>query len=228
MIQEPIILFEDKHILIIHKPCGMVCEAQRKNTFQNVEQWVLEYYKSSGQKAKNLIVGICHRLDRPVSGVMMIAKKPAALKILNSMFQKRLVKKYYQALVESDASQIPFSPKLYHIKDEQKIMAIVSDQASEASKPIKSEFECVDVGSNYSIVKVRIITGKYHQIRASLSFLGLPVWNDFQYGAIKRMDLEAIGLQATQLDFNHPITNAPMSVSIENTLVQDFVDQSKD
>ncbi|MBK7811785.1 MAG: RluA family pseudouridine synthase [Saprospiraceae bacterium] len=226
MIQEPSILYEDKYILIIHKPCGMVCEAQRKNTFQNVEQWVLDYYKSSGQKAKNLIVGICHRLDRPVSGVMMIAKKPAALKVLNSMFQKRLVKKYYHALVESDASQIPFSPKLYHNKDEQSIMAIVSDQASEDSKPIKSEFECLEANAKFSIVKVRIITGKYHQIRASLSFLGHPVWNDHRYGGIKRMGLEAIGLQATQLDFNHPTTNAPMSISIENTLVQDFVDLS--
>ncbi|MBK9272150.1 MAG: RluA family pseudouridine synthase [Saprospiraceae bacterium] len=224
MTEIPLIVFEDKHLMVLDKPAGMVCEAGQKANKLSVQQWVLEHFITSGQKAKNLIAGICHRLDKPVSGLMVVAKKPSSLKELNLMFQRKLVHKYYHALVEADASAIPLHPSLFLLKDEKIVKAIVKDQPATGYKTIKSEFECIEHNAEYSVLKIRIYTGRFHQIRSSLSFLGFPVWNDQLYGAKYRSDIAGIGLQATRLDFVHPISREPMSFSIENRLKHQFID----
>lgn len=199
------VVFEDKALIVINKPPGLACEPGRSQDLDCVQSRVLAHYRDSGQKAKNLIAGICHRLDRPASGILAVAKKASVLKVMNQLFEKGSVRKEYLALVEGNVLAMAPVPRLWHRKNDKLFKAEIKTEPGPGFREIRADFECIHASWDYSLVRVRLYTGKYHQIRASLGFLGHPVWNDQHYGASQRTEQIRIGLHASRLEFDHPL-----------------------
>lgn len=186
----------------MNKPGGLLVE--HSPHFPSVEDWAQHYISKHEKKP---FVGIIHRLDRSVSGALLLAKRKAALKDLNEQFRERQVQKIYLALVEKTPPQAQGTLTHWLCKDQAAKKAIVFD------KPVKDTAECrLDyqiIGKNNAgiILEIQLHTGKFHQIRAQLAAIGCPILGDRKYGAALPYQPEAIALHAWKLRFRNPLTN---------------------
>ncbi len=204
------ILFEDNYILAINKPADLQVEADAWGN-PSVERAVAEYFKTAFPWKKQLIVGIVHRLDRPASGILILAKTPLALKLINQQFEQRTVVKKYLALVEGkmpdDAGEIIDWLK----KDSTERRAVVSTQNDAQAQESRLIYKVLETGKDKSLLAIELLTGRYHQIRAQLSARGCPIVGDKRYGSSLSAG-EVICLHAHQLTFKHPKTGETMTI----------------
>nr|ACN58990.1 ribosomal large subunit pseudouridine synthase D [uncultured bacterium BLR19] len=151
-----------------------------------------------------------HRLDRPVSGVVLFAKQRAVLKNLSEQFAGRKVKKFYQAFTE----QMPASAKgrLEHWHRKEKKKAVLYDKEVPYAEKATLEYEVVPISSGRFVWTIELHTGKYHQIRAQLASVGCPIIGDIVYGSTLPYKTDAIALCAWKLIFFHPVTNESIIV----------------
>jgi len=204
------IIFEDKDLIVVVKPAGLACEPDAAKVYENLQDQVLQYYKSSGQKAKNLIAGLANRLDRQTSGLMVLAKKASILVKLNQLFAEDKVFKKYLGVVEGNFGQKEIPQKLFLKKNPNKFKAEIFPFPKAGFKPIETTAVQLDYSDGLSLLDIELRTGRYHQIRATLSYLGHPMWNDLHYKAPKRIDDKRIALHAWQIEFPHPKSNEKM------------------
>mgnify|MGYP001271240050 CR=1 FL=1 len=202
------ILHETPRWLAVNKSAGIAVERSPYG-YPSVEDEVRDYIS---QHHRNPYVGIVHRLDRPVSGVLLLAKKPSALKALHEVFRERKVRKFYFALVEKE----PPSPKgqLRHwlFKDLKNKRAVLYDQPAKNALECRLDYRVVEPVEGLWKVEVELFTGKYHQIRAQLAAIGCPVAGDEKYGATLPWQANAIALHAHKLIWNDPYSGAPITV----------------
>lgn len=195
------ILFEDKFLLIVDKPTGIAVEKISPQVI-TLESLAYAHLLLSDKKP---FVGIVHRLDRPTSGVILFAKKPSILKIMNAQFEKRKVQKHYLALVDGEIPDLSGSLKDYHHKDFLQKKAIISDQKNKENKEVKLKYKKINLIGHRTLLNIELVTGKYHQIRAQFASIGFPIAGDVLYGG-KLWKREGVGLHASELHFNHPET----------------------
>ncbi|MES2566901.1 MAG: RluA family pseudouridine synthase [Bacteroidota bacterium] len=201
------ILYEDETILICNKPAGLMVEPDRNN-FPNLLQKVKQYLKEKTGEHHPYVQHL-HRLDRPVSGVVLFTKKKEYLRNLSEQFAQRQVKKYYVALTDSAPAgwlPEPQHPQLlehWHRKEKKK--AVLVTEGTEFAEKVKLDYSIVPQG-NYFLWNIRLYTGKFHQIRAQLSSLGCPILGDVLYGSTVSYKPNAIALHAAKLVFQHPVT----------------------
>jgi RluA family pseudouridine synthase len=188
------ILFEDKFLLIVNKAAGIAVEKISPQII-TLEDLVYSHLLLT---AKKPFVGIVHRLDRPTSGIILFAKKPSVLKIMNAQFEKRTVRKYYVALVDGEIPNPSGSLKDYLHKDFFQKKAIISNQKS-------------NLIGHRTLLNIELLTGKYHQIRAQLASMGFPIAGDVLYGG-ELWKREGIGLHASALQFDHPETKERITI----------------
>lgn len=205
------ILYDTPSLFAIDKPCGVVVERD-PHGYPSVEEW-----------AQGLLpwVGIVHRLDRAVSGVLLLAKKKSALRELNRQFEERTVEKIYLALVE----RAPEAPRavLEHWlgKDQKNKRALVSRAGAKGAFECRLEYELRETFPDGSaLLEVRPHTGKFHQIRAQLSAIGCPIVGDEKYGAGRVFAPNCIALHAWRLGFDDPATGARVVVTAPSDLVK--------
>lgn len=200
---EPSILLETEDLLLLNKPAGMVVERDRYE-YPSVEVWVWNYLQKT---SKRPFVGIVHRLDRPVSGVLLIAKKPSILKLLNEQFREKMVKKTYLAI----CSRKPPDTKgqLHHWiqKDQKNKIALVFSVAEKNRAACRLSYQLLDQQEGLSLLKVNPETGKFHQIRAQFAAVGCPIAGDLKYGSAVGHIENGICLHALELGFQDPKTN---------------------
>jgi RluA family pseudouridine synthase len=201
------ILFEDKFLLIVNKAAGIAVEKISPQII-TLEDLVYAHLLLT---AKKPFVGIVHRLDRPTSGIILFAKKPSVLKIMNAQFEKRTVRKYYVALVDGEIPNPSGSLKDYLHKDFFQKKAIISSQKSQENQEVKLNFRKIDLIGHRTLLNIELLTGKYHQIRAQLASIGFPIAGDVLYGG-KLWQREGIGLHASALHFNHPETKERITI----------------
>lgn len=207
------ILYEDKHLMLVNKPAGIAVERDRYRN-PSVEGRIGDYFNSL-KLPHNTIIGITHRLDRPVSGVMLIAKKKSVLVHLNQQFEQGTIKKVYYAITENLPEKKEGTLTNYLFKDVQKKMAIIYD------KPAKNRLQCsldyIYKGKtqNGYLLEIHPHTGKYHQIRAQLAHIQCPIFGDAKYGAKQIFRENEIGLHAYALSFFHPIEQKEMTFTAE-------------
>ena len=201
------ILFDDKFLLIVDKPAGIAVEKISPQII-TLEDLVYSYLFLT---AKKPFVGIVHRLDRPTSGIILFAKKPSVLKIMNAQFEKKTVRKYYVALVDGEIPNPSGSLKDYHHKDFLQKKAIISKQKSQANQEVKLNFSKIGLVGHRTLLNIELMTGKYHQIRAQLASIGFPIAGDVLYGG-KLWKREGVGLHASELHFNHPETKERITI----------------
>lgn len=190
------ILYESKWVLAVHKPAGLLVE--KSPLYPSVEAWTENYLLSQTPQP---FVGIVHRLDRTVSGVVLLAKRKTALKDLNEQFANRQIAKQYLALVEN---QPPSSEALlthWLQKDLKNKKALIFNKPNKDA--VKCELKYTYNGSTELgyLLAIDLITGKFHQIRAQLAAIGCPILGDAKYGATRPYLPEAIALHAWKLSF---------------------------
>ena len=205
------ILFEDNHLIVINKQCGDLVQGDKtgdKTLADKVKSYIKEKYNKPG----DVYLGIPHRLDRPTSGIVMFAKTSKALTRLNEMFKNREMGKIYWAIVEKKI-EFPAKDKLVHYlkKNSNNNKTTVFSNPTEEAKKAILNYTVLSHLDNYSLLEVDLETGRNHQIRAQLSFIGIPIKGDLKYKAKRSNPNGGINLHARSLTFIHPIKKETIS-----------------
>ncbi len=175
----------------------------------SVEEWVERYFDGK-RVSQNTIIGIVHRLDRPVSGVLLIAKKKSALVDLNHQFETNGIEKIYFAISENAPEKPEAHLQHYLFKDVKNKKAVI--YKNKRSNAVKCEliYKLTGQLQNGYLLEIHPLTGKYHQIRAQLSFIGCPIIGDEKYGSGKKYKKDAIALHASSIECMHPVEKIKM------------------
>jgi len=204
------ILFEDDVILIINKPAGLMVEPDR-NGHPNLLYQVRSYIKNSQASETDVYAQHLHRLDRPVSGIVLFAKQQAVLRNLSEQFAQRTVKKFYQALTEHAPAELSGTLTHWHRKEKKK--AILYNEEVPYSEHASLSYSVTKHSDKTFLWNIELYTGKYHQIRAQLASTGCPIIGDEKYGSATPYQPNAIALHACRLVFAHPVTNEEIIVN---------------
>jgi RluA family pseudouridine synthase len=202
------ILFEDDYLMVINKPSGLMTEPDRNN-HPNLLQQVNKYLKEK-TSGNEVYAQHIHRLDRPVSGIILFAKQKSVLKNLSEQFAERRVKKYYQALTLHAPQQTTGILEHWHRKEKKK--AVISETELPYSEKAILSYQVTPFNDQQFLWNIELHTGKYHQIRAQLSFMGCPVRGDHLYGSTVLYKPDSIALHAHKLIFFHPISGEELVV----------------
>jgi 23S rRNA pseudouridine955/2504/2580 synthase/23S rRNA pseudouridine1911/1915/1917 synthase len=211
------ILYEDDYILVLNKPNGLMVEPDRNN-HPNLLHQVRSYIKTSIPGDSEVYAQHIHRLDRPVSGIVLFAIQRSVLKNLSEQFAERKVKKYYQALTSHAPQQ--HSGTLHHWHRKEKKKAVLADQEFPYSEEAKLFYSINPLSSNRFLWDIELYTGKYHQIRGQLSYIGCPIIGDSLYTSEVAYKPDAIALHASKLIFNHPITARQLIIETPTPFAQ--------
>lgn len=198
------VIFEDNHLLAVNKLASQIVQGDKTGDIP-LSDLYKEYLKEKYKKPGNVFCGVIHRLDRPVSGVVLLAKTSKALSRMNKQFREREIQKIYWAVVRGT----PPSPKqtLVHYlkKNEKENRSYIVKENTTGALKAELTYEVLKAGDNYSLLEVRPITGRHHQIRVQLSSMNCPIAGDVKYGDRRGNDDKSICLHARQLIFMHPI-----------------------
>ena len=198
------VLYEDNHLIAVLKPINDPTQKDSSNDIDMVSL-VKDYLKKKYNKPGNVYLGLLHRLDRPVSGVLLFAKTSKAAERMTKEIKNHNVRKTYYAVVEGKVDKKgTFIDKL--LKDEKTNFVRVSDKGKEA----KLEYELICYKNNYSLVKINLITGRSHQIRVQFSSRGYPLYGDQRYN---KKDKNQIALFSSSIEFTHPVTKEHLTIS---------------
>ena len=204
---KPCILFEDDVILVIDKPAGLMVEPDRNN-FPNLLHEIKKYLKESDPK-KEIYAQHIHRLDRPVSGIVLFVKDRSVLKNLSEQFAERKVKKYYQAITEQAPKIMSGVIEHWHRKEKKRAMLSLTEIPFSEKAILK--YAVLSYGKFYQW-NIELHTGKFHQIRAQLASVDCPIIGDQLYGSTLPYQENAIALHASELIFHHPVSGSEMKI----------------
>lgn len=202
------ILYEDKYLLVANKPQGLLSEPDAAG-HDNVADRLL---RQLGPLRGNNILRNVHRLDRPVSGALLLARKASVLKLLTAQFASRQVAKKYWAIVSTTPAQKRAELRHWLIKDNEQHKALIYDKPNKKADEVILRYASLQQASGQTLLEIELITGKYHQIRAQLAHIGCPIIGDEKYGSVVKYKANAIALHARSLRFTHPIESKEMEV----------------
>ena len=204
------VLYEDNHCIAVFKPAGILSQGDASgdtSIFKEVKKYLKEKYKKPG----NVFLGLLHRLDRPVSGIMLFAKTSKGAKRLSEQFRNHMIEKKYQALVCGVLSQN--KGVLVNRLGKDKKLKKAKEYAD--GKEARLYYEVLKTNGKYSLLEISIDTGKFHQIRAQLSLAGLPILGDIKYRGEKWENETSIALCATELHFQAVTEDKEIHLNIE-------------
>lgn len=204
------VLYEDNHVIVVEKKPNVLSQSDitgDTDLLTKVKAYVKEKYNKPG----NVFIGLVHRLDRPVGGVMVFARTSKAAKRLNEQIRNNEFGKTYVAVLDGILNKKEGTLTNYLYKDERTKTSKVVDENYPGGKLSKLNFEVIDYVDNKTIVKINLITGRHHQIRLQFKNLGYPLYGDQLYG---KQNKEQIRLFAYKLEFNHPVTKERLTFKL--------------
>lgn len=206
------VLYEDNHLLIINKAAGEIVQGDKTGDCPLVESLKM-YLKEKYDKPGNVFLGLVHRLDRPVSGIVVFAKTSKALTRMNELFRQDKVRKTYHAIVEAPPAR-PEATLVHFLKknEKQNKSYPVGSQASGA-KRAELSYHTLGHSDRYTLLEVCLKTGRHHQIRTQLSANGTIIKGDLKYGAKRSNADGSICLHARSIEFVHPVSKAPIHLT---------------
>lgn len=199
------VLYEDNHIIIVNKASGEIVQGDKTGDTPLVET-VRAYIKDKYNKPGNVFCGLTHRLDRPVSGVVIFAKTSKALERINNMLQKHEIKKTYWAIVKNTPKQASGTLVNYLVRNEKQNKSYAYNTEKPNSKRAELNYKVIGKSDNYTLLEVNLITGRHHQIRCQLAAMGCPIKGDLKYGFARSNPDGSISLHARSVEFTHPVS----------------------
>ena len=231
------VIYEDNHIIIVSKRSGEIVQGDKTGD-EPLAETVKAYIKEKYQKPGNVFLGVVHRLDRPVSGLVCFARTSKALSRLNKMFAEGEVHKTYWAIVKSPAvrnadhsgrNMPAVSEKeggstvggdddwheITHwlVRNEKQNKSYAYDHEVPRSKRAVLRYRVIGRSDRYQLLEVRLLTGRHHQIRCQLSAIGMPIRGDLKYGAPRSNPDASISLLSRKMEFVHPVSKETISVT---------------
>ncbi|MBP6230400.1 MAG: RluA family pseudouridine synthase [Paludibacteraceae bacterium] len=205
------VLFEDNHIIAINKSCSDIVQGDKTGDTPLVEKVKL-YLKEKYNKPGNVYCGVTHRLDRPVSGIVLFAKTSKALTRLNEMLREREIKKTYWAIVKNRPANPEMLLEHYLTRNEKQNKSYAFDAPKGDAKKAILSLKEIALATTYTLLEVDLHTGRHHQIRCQLAHIGCAIKGDLKYGSPRSNKDGGIGLHARQINFIHPVTKEAIEI----------------
>ncbi len=199
------ILFEDNHLIAVNKLAGELVQGDFTGDEPLLEK-VREYIRLKYQKPGNVFCGLIHRLDRPTSGIVLFAKTSKALARMNAIFEKREVDKVYWAIVQGSPKKESGNLVHYLKKDQKKNKSQFFSEEKKGSKKAVLSYKTLKKLDHYSLLEIKLETGRHHQIRVQLSAIGHPIKGDLKYGFSRSNKDGSVCLHAKFVTFEHPVS----------------------
>ncbi len=199
------VVYEDNHIIIVNKCSGEIVQGDKTGD-KPLSETVKEYIKQKYNKPGNVFLGVVHRLDRPVSGLVVFAKTSKALSRLNDMFRTGDVHKTYWAVVKRRDIAMEGTLTDWLTRNERQNKSYAHEREVPGAKKAVLKYKVRAVADNYMLIEVTLLTGRHHQIRCQLSHMGCPIKGDLKYGAPRSNPDGSISLLSRRVEFVHPVS----------------------
>lgn len=199
-----IVVYEDNHIIVVNKTSSEIVQGDKTGDTP-LSEMVKQYLKEKYNKPGNVFIGVTHRLDRPVSGLVVFAKTSKALPRLNEMFRNGEVKKTYWAIVKECPKETEGELVHYLVRNEKQNKSYAYDKEVKNSKKAVLHYKLIGHSQNYYLLEVDLKTGRHHQIRCQLAKMGCPIKGDLKYGFPRSNPDGSICLHARTVQFVHPV-----------------------
>jgi 23S rRNA pseudouridine1911/1915/1917 synthase len=205
------VLYEDNHLIAVNKRSGDIVQIDETGDLPLDEQ-VKQYLAIKYNKPNSAFLGVVHRLDRPVSGVILFAKTSKALERVNAMFKNRELKKTYWAVVRGKPEKASGTLVHWLVKNPQKNVVTHYSKEVPGSQRAELSYRLIGELNGYYLLEVDPLTGRSHQIRVQLSSMGCPIVGDNKYGYPRGSRKGSICLHARRLQFLHPVKKEPIDI----------------
>jgi 23S rRNA pseudouridine1911/1915/1917 synthase len=208
------VVYEDNHIIIVNKRAGEIVQGDKTGD-RPLSELIKDYLKEKYNKPGNVFCGVVHRIDRPVSGLVVFAKTSKALERLNRMLRDGEIHKTYWALVQGKPDKAEARLENYLVSDGRINKTFIAREGDKDAKLSRLDYRTIAVGDRYTLLEVNLLTGRKHQIRAQLSNIGHPIKGDLKYGARRSNPDGGISLQAHSIRFIHPVSKEEINLTID-------------
>ncbi|MDY3841431.1 MAG: RluA family pseudouridine synthase [Prevotella sp.] len=205
------VVYEDNHIIIVNKRSGEIVQGDNTGD-EPLSETVKAYIKEAYHKPGNVFLGVVHRLDRPVSGLVVFARTSKALSRLNEMFRVGDVHKTYWAIVKDKPAVEEGTLTHWLVRNEKQNKSYAYDREVPRSKKAVLHYRLIGCTDRYSLLEIQLMTGRHHQIRCQLARMGCPIKGDLKYGAPRSNPDGSISLLARKVELVHPVSKEPVSV----------------
>lgn len=205
------ILYEDNHLIAINKQVSDIVQKDKTGD-QALEDLIKTYIKQKYQKPGEVFLGVTHRIDRPVSGVVLFARTSKALERINRMFQEKKVEKIYWAIVKEKPPQNEATLVHFIKRDQEKNKSYAYDKEVPGSKKAITRYKLLGASDNFFLLEVTIETGRHHQIRCQLAKIGCSIRGDLKYGFARSNPDGGISLHAKSIRLTHPVKNEELLI----------------
>ena len=205
------VLYEDNHIIIVYKQSGEIVQGDKtgdKPLSETIKEWIKQKYAKPG----NVFLGVVHRLDRPVSGIVVFAKTSKALSRLNNMFRNGEVRKTYWAMVQTAPNMPEATLTNWLVRNEKQNKSYVYNNEMPNAKQAILKYKTIGQTEHYTLLEVNLLTGRHHQIRCQLAAMGCPIKGDLKYGARRSNPHGSISLLSHKVEFIHPVSKQKIVV----------------
>ena len=205
------VVYEDNHIIIVSKRSGEIVQGDKTGD-RTLADDVKAYIKEKYAKPGNVFLGVAHRLDRPVWGLVVFAKTSKALARLNDMFRNGEVKKTYWAITRNTPAETEATLTDWLVRNEKQNKSYAYDHEVKDSKKAVLDYRLIASGDTYHILEIRLHTGRHHQIRCQLAAMGCPIKGDLKYGSQRSNADGSISLLSRHTEFLHPVSKQLIAV----------------
>ena len=217
------VIYEDNHIIIVSKRTGEIVQGDKTGD-RPLSEMVKQYIKETCAKPGDVFLGVVHRLDRPVFGLVLFARTSKALSRLNAMFANGEVKKKYWAIVKDAPAEPEGTLTHWLVRNEKQNKSYAYDHEVPRSKKAVLDYRVIGRSDNYTLLEVNLHTGRHHQIRCQLAKIGCPIKGDLKYGAKRSNPDGSISLLSRSMEFIHPVSKK--EICVEAPLPDDRLWQS--
>ena len=205
------VVYEDNHIIIVFKQSGEIVQGDKTGD-RPLSETVKEYIKAKYHKPGNVFLGVVHRLDRPVAGLVVFARTSKALVRLNEMFRKGDIHKTYWAITKNMPKEPQATLTNWIVRNERQNKSYAYDREVPDSKKALLSYRVIGHTDHYHLLEVHLMTGRHHQIRCQLAHIGCPIKGDLKYGAQRSNPDGSISLLSHEMTFVHPVSKETVHV----------------
>ncbi|NNC84684.1 MAG: RNA pseudouridine synthase [Bacteroidia bacterium] len=205
-------LFEDNHLIAVNKPSGVLVQGDNTGDL-SLDTIVKQYIKEKYNKPGDVFLGVIHRIDRPVSGVILYGRTSKALTRMNEQFKNKEVKKVYWAVCKNRPEDTEGHLVNHLRKNAAQNKSFVCKKDAKGSQKAELNYEWINQSNNFNLFHVELLTGRHHQIRAQLAHIGCPIKGDLKYGAKRSNPDGSIHLHARSISFMHPVKKESITIT---------------